>query len=213
MVWAIATAIACLRLMVRGASRRAVRALATLVVGEAALFFAIRTLTSARGGSIDMPAIAFLRETLGLQRFYTLGPIAPNYGAYFGIASINHNYLPVASRWADFFKAHLDTGNDNPVVFNGPRFEGDTNATLQLRAHLAAYEWVGVKYVVAPGANNPFDYAQASAQERAARKVYGDGVMSIYELAAPPNSFQPLECRRTVVSRIPCPARLSARQP
>jgi hypothetical protein len=178
-----------------------VRALAVLLVAEAMFFFAIPTLSSPRGGSVDMPAIAFLRENLGLQRFYTLGPIAPNYGAYFGIASINHNYLPVASRWADWFKAHLDPGNDNPVVFSGARFDGDTNATLQLRAHLATYEWAGVKYVVAPGADNPFDYAQASAYEQAAQKVYGDDVMSIYELPDPRPYFQAVAGGCTVEAR------------
>ena len=182
-VWATLTAVACLALIRRSSSPRAAAALAIIVAAESVLLFAIPTLSSPRGGTIDKPAIAFLQENLGLQRFHSLGPITPNYGAYFGIASINHNYLPVSRRWSEWFTGHLDSGNTDPVVFDGRRSWGSPTATQELLRNLPAYEWTGVKYVLAPGDDNPFaNMSDAPSREKAPRRVYADGVMSIYEL-------------------------------
>jgi hypothetical protein len=119
--------------------------------------FAIPTLSNLRGGTIDATAIGFLQRNLGLGRFYTLGPIAPNYGAYFGIASINHNYIPVPKLWVDWVTAHLDRGAD-PYCFTGnfTRDPRQPSVAQELRRNLAAYEEVGVKYVVVAAGDNPF---------------------------------------------------------
>jgi hypothetical protein len=185
--WALVTAAVFLTLLRRGK----VRELALLLVFDAAFLFAVPTLSSPRGGSVDMPAIAFLRENLGLQRFHTLGPIAPNYGAYFGIASINHNYLPVSARWADWVKTRLDRGISDGVVFNGVRAPGHPDPAHELRANLDAYQWVGVKYVVAPGNDDPFvDAGGAQPRNAGVKKAYSDTVMSIYELPDPRPYFE-----------------------
>ena len=183
--WAGASAVACL-LLIRAASHPWARnAIAALLVFDAVAMFAIPTLSNPRAGKVDMAAIGFLQSNLGLQRFYTLGPIQPNYGAYFGIASINHNYLPVSRRWVEWVRANLDSAADD-VVFNGelPRKPGQPSQADELRRNLANYRWAGVKYVVAYPNTNPLGEAGG------ARKVYADTAMEIYELPDPKPYFE-----------------------
>lgn len=156
-----------------GRGSRGTRALATALVIEAAAMYALPTLSNPRGGHVDMPAIHFLRDHIGLQRFYTLGPFQPNYGAYYRVASINYNYLPNSKRWYQWVKTHLDREADS-VVFNGQR-GGTTSQAEELRRNLVAYEEVGVRFVVAPANNDPLGGK--------ARKVYSDAILDIYELA------------------------------
>jgi hypothetical protein len=120
-----------------------------------------------------------------MNRFYTLGPIQPNYGAYFRIASINHNYLPVSSRWVDWIRANLDS-HANAVVFNGnhPRKREDPSQADELRRNLSNYQWIGVKYVVAHPNQDPLSGIEG------VQRVYVDTVMSIYELPHPSSYFE-----------------------
>ena len=131
---------------------------AVLVADLSALFMAPLA-SGYRSPVLDWPAIRFLQANIGLQRFATLGPFQPNYGAMFGIASVNHNYLPVPSIWTDHVQAHLRPGAD-PVLFIG-NFPPDapgrpTNAEI-MAARLPAYAALGVKYVLAPAGPNPFN--------------------------------------------------------
>ena len=128
------------------------------MAAEAFGLFAIPLLSGTRPVPLAQGAIAFLREHIGLQRFYTLGPFAPNYSAYFQIGSINHNYLPVPRRWVDFVRAHLDPAA-NDVAFTG-NFPGDMagqeTRTQALRRRLPAYAAIGVKYVLTLPDADPF---------------------------------------------------------
>jgi hypothetical protein len=166
-------------------ARRAFPALAVVLALDAMLMAFIPTLGNPRGGKINQPAVTFLQQNLGVQRFFTLGPIQPNYGAYFGIASINHNYLPVARRWVDWVRAQIDPHIDE-VNFVGsrPRPPGVPTESDALRANLAAYEWVGVKYVIATGKQEPL------AGVPGVKPVYTDDWMTIYELPAPKPYFE-----------------------
>lgn len=177
--WACLTFAAVVWLVSRSSPAR-VRALAGLLVVDAILMTFIPTLSAPRAGYPDLGAIHFLRNNLGLQRFYTLGPIQPNYGAYFAVASINHNYLPVSSRWVDFVRGNLDAYAD-PVVFNGtyPRPAQSPSQSDELRRNLEAYQWVGVKYVAV------FRDEQPLAGVAGVRRVYADGLISFFELPAP----------------------------
>lgn len=131
--------------------------IAAVLVADAVLTFSIPTLANPRRGDVDYRAVRFLRRHLGLERFYTLGPIQPNYGAYFGIASIDHNYLPISRIWVTWIHHHLDP-YANFVIFNGnlPRKSGQASQAQELRRHLPAYEGVGVKYIVTPPGDSPF---------------------------------------------------------
>jgi hypothetical protein len=188
-LWAFATAFACLALLRRASWGRSVAPLCALLVLDAALLCAIPILSNPRGGQINMRAINFLQAGLGFQRFATLGPIAPNYGARFGIASINHNYLPVAKRWIEYVKTHLDTQSD-VVVFDGLRDDG-----AEMRRNLPHYEEVGVKYVVARKGHEPF------AGIAGPLKVYRDNVLDVFELPGAKPYFEVIEGSCTLVAR------------
>jgi hypothetical protein len=137
----------------RGEGRRL--ALAGLLVMEGSAFFLIPTLCGVHPGRVDWPAIRFLQDHLGLSRFYTLGPIQPNYGAYFQIASINYNYLPIAAEWETYVNENLfpQMQKSRGCIFwpAWPNYQkGEGEECLQ--EHLAEYEGLGVRYVVAsPG--------------------------------------------------------------
>jgi hypothetical protein len=138
------------------------RARAGLLIGallvEAVAYFGLPMLSYPRGGTLDLAAIGFLQRNLGFQRFYTLGPIQPNYGSLYGIASINHIDLPVPNAWLDFIHTRLDPFAD-PINFTGsapPPGPGVPSRAAALRAHVGGFEAAGVKYVVAPAGENPF---------------------------------------------------------
>jgi hypothetical protein len=133
------------------------QAVAAVLTLDAALMFTIPTLSNPRGGTIDNAAIAFLQHNLGLERFHTLGPIAPNYGAYYGIASIGYVALPSTALWANWVASNLEHGA-SLAHFSGNRLlpPDQPSAAQQLRQYLTAYEETGVKYVLAPAGENPF---------------------------------------------------------
>jgi len=162
-----------------------IRLLSGILVLDAMLMAFIPTLGNPRGGTINTAAIGFLQSNLGLHRFFTLGPIQPNYGAYYGIASINHNYLPVARTWVDWARAHLDPQIDEVnYVGNFPRAAGVPKEADALRANLAAFQWIGVKYVIATGKDAPL------AGIEGVKRAYGDDWMTIYELPGPKPYFE-----------------------
>jgi Bacterial membrane protein YfhO len=93
----------------------------------------------------------FLKGRLGLNRFYTFGPVAANYGAYFRLASINHNYIPVSQRWLRYVLNHLDPyANAISFVPNVPRQDPRAPSQVEvLRERFREYEEVGVRYLLA----------------------------------------------------------------
>ncbi len=129
-----------------------------LLTAEAIALFAFPLLAGTRTKSYDRAAIDFLQANLGLSRFYTLGPFAPNYGALFGTASINYNYLPIPRLWVNYIRAHLDPAA-NDISFTGnfldPHPGGETDAEA-LRRRSAAYAALGVKFVLSPPGLDPF---------------------------------------------------------
>jgi hypothetical protein len=162
--WLLVTAVVFVAALLSPSAKRRASWLALVLVADSALMYVVPTLANPKHGQLDTAAISFLQQNLGLQRFYTLGPIQANYGAQFGIASINHNYLPVERRWVEWVKANLDSGAD-PIVFNGnfPRDPGLPSQADSLRTHLSSYEWVGVKYVVTPPNADPFSLRVTSS--------------------------------------------------
>lgn len=104
-------------------------------------------------GTIDRPAIDFLKSHLGLQRFYTLGPIQPNYAAYFRIASINDNYLPVALNWAQYVEHHLlpaAASQNGGILWALFPPMNVSDATTALDRFAPNYRFLGVRYIVTP---------------------------------------------------------------
>lgn len=135
--------------------------LACLLVFDAAVMFMVPQASSIRSTYIDLPAIQFLRDHQGLSRFYTLGPIQPNYGAYFELASINHNVEPVPKLWADYVEHNLLPGfsriDSGETFWAGAMPEGEGEKDLSL--YLANYLNLGVRYVVTRAGRSPLPTA------------------------------------------------------
>lgn len=121
--------------------------LLALVAGEAAILFTVPMLAGARRLEVDQAPIEFLRAHLGLQRFFTTGPIVPNYNSYFQIASINHASLPIDKAWIEYLKANFDPALDAPT-FSGAWPPPMLDREEMLRQHLPTLQDLGVRYVV-----------------------------------------------------------------
>jgi hypothetical protein len=132
-------------------------------------------------GTIDLIGVAYLQRHLGLSRFYSLQPFGPNYPAAYGLAAIDENELPVPAAWNDYIHRHLDpyadvvmfTGSQarsigcvllpraaaalrNGVFIRPQRSVIPPDQSAELRRHLAAYQAIGVKYVLTPPGQDPF---------------------------------------------------------
>ncbi len=125
--------------------------LACLIIFDAAVMFLAAQASARRNNHVDTQAMQFLHDHQGLSRNYSLGPLAPNYSAYFEVAGINHNILPVPRLWAEYVDRHLLPGfhRDTGVTFFWPAW-GDTSdaGALTFSMNLANFRDVGVKYVL-----------------------------------------------------------------
>jgi len=154
--------------------------LACLIVVEAMAAFLIPQLSApSKGYVIDTAAVTFLQDNIGYGRFYTLGPIAPNYGSYFDIASINNNDLPIPASWADYITSHLDQ-NTNPTLFIGSFMSNKEGVTPQqaLFQNLSNYADIGVKYIV----TNKAQISAEVAKKYQLEQVYDDKMIVIYQM-------------------------------
>jgi hypothetical protein len=125
--------------------------IAGLIIFDAAVMFLAAQVSARRNNQVDMQAMQFLHDHQGLSRNYTLGPLAPNYSAYFQVASINHNVLPVPRLWAQYVDHKLLPGfeRDTGVTFFWPAW-GDTSdgGARTFSTNLANFRDVGVRYVL-----------------------------------------------------------------
>jgi hypothetical protein len=153
--------------------------LASLLAVDAVVLFMVPQLSTFRTTAVDTAPVEFLREHLGLQRFYTLGPIAPNYGSYFGIASINEANLPVPKAWGFYEIDHLDA-NTTPLAFSPDyRTNPDGPSVLdEFKRNLRNFAGIGTKYLV-----TTTDAEQAKQVVAAGlRQAFDDGQVSIFEV-------------------------------
>ncbi len=125
------------------------------LVAYAMAMFAVPQLSGVRPGRVDIKAIDYLKTHSGLDRFYTVGPIHPNYSAYFSIPNINHNYLPVALNWTAYIEKSLfpSAASQNGGIFWAPFPPMQiTTAMNDVRRYIRNYRFLGVRYIVAsPG--------------------------------------------------------------
>ena len=164
--------------------------LAAILVGDACALLVAPTLSGVHAGVVDWPAVRFLQEHAGLCRFYTLAPIQPNYGAYFKIASINHNGLPVAADW----EAHITKSLFPPLkecrggaVFWPAWYHYRSESGKEcLFRFLSNYQDLAVRYVV----TNPEEEPVPSSPLRAGRHGRGlSGPIAASMCAAPVSSL------------------------
>ena len=92
------------------------------------------------------PHAAFLQRNLGLSRYFSLGPLGPNYGSYYTIRELDASDNPFSSVFANYILTRLDPTAD-PYFFTGVF---GPNPTQELESHLDGYRAAGVRYVLAP---------------------------------------------------------------
>lgn len=131
-----------------------VRVLASVLGVEAALAFAVPQLSALRAARIDLAPVHFLRAHLGQQRFYSLGPIAPNYGSQLGLAELDVNDLPVPQLWSRLV-LHRLAPHASPLVFTGVQLTAGPTPLHIFLAHEQAYEDAGVRYLLMPAGADP----------------------------------------------------------
>jgi len=186
---------------------------------DAGLQFSVPLLAGSRGGAqdIDLATVQFLQQNLRLSRVYTTGPLVPNFGAFYGIAEINHIYAPVPANWVTYLRAYLDP-HANPVIFNGrtPAPEQGVETRLEaLRRRVPAYAGLGVKYVLAWAGKNPFAVAPSATDPETTaaaspRLVFQGKRVDVYELPNPAPYFDAPGCALTGITRERVHARCSA---
>ena len=141
--WGLLTAAAAGAIgLVRRVRRRATL-LVLVVVADAVVLFAVPQLSAPRATRWDPAPVAYLHRHLGEARFFTLGPIQPNYGSYFGLASLRLDDFPPRA-YARYVHSRL-----NPfahfVGFQPPRAP---SLQRELLAHLSGYRSAAVRYVL-----------------------------------------------------------------
>lgn len=138
---------------IRWAGERRGALLCGVVAIDALALFMAPQLSAPRAVQIDTAPATYLRHHLGEGRFFTLGPLQPNYGSYFGISSANIDDIPIPTAYANYIHARLDHYVD-PTVFVG-KTGGERNpflpsTTQELLENLAGYRAAGVSYILTP---------------------------------------------------------------
>jgi hypothetical protein len=171
--WAVLIVVALAAIGAGWTGRARGAALCAVVAIDALALFAVPQLSAPRAVKLDLLPVAYLRRHLGEGRFFTLGPLQPNYGSYFGIGSANINDLPIPTPYSRYIHSRLDQ-YVNPTVFvgdlGGMRSPFFPTPAQELLRNLAGYRAAGASYVLAP----------------AERPAIGDGVLSHPLHACPP---------------------------
>jgi hypothetical protein len=171
--------------------------IASVLLLDVAAMFVLPQFSAPRKLVMDITPVNYLEQHIGLERFATLGPIAPNYGSYWGIASVNENDLPVPKDWAHYVHQNLDSWV-NPSLFIGTaggRPRGSASPARELVTYLEGYQRAGVAYVVAP--------RELTLEERHLRRVFLSRTTVIYRVAGARPYFSSVRnaCRIVVRSR------------
>ncbi|MHB8244431.1 MAG: hypothetical protein ACYDGN_03605 [Acidimicrobiales bacterium] len=187
---AIGTGIVLVTLAVGGAlrGRLAVALLCGVFLLEAAGSFVYPELAATRAARVDTRPVTWLRSHIGNRRFYSLdsdpgnklsygGPIAPNYGSYFGIQSVDYLDIPDPTLFVRYVHDHLDPGAGSEFFGTAfGRLPGQPSALVELGKHVTSFESIGVRYIVAGARIQVPDYV------RGARLAYHDSLVGIWRL-------------------------------
>jgi hypothetical protein len=171
--------------------RRRGALLCALTAIDALALFAAPELSAPRAVQVDSAPAAYLIRHLGEGRFFTLGPLQPNYGAYYGVASANINDLPIPTAYADFIRARLDRYVE-PTVFVGNTGGGRNpfapSPAQELLRNLAGYRAAGVSYILSPAGQ------RLGADAGALRLVDRTPTTDIYRLSGAAPYFSAAGC-------------------
>jgi hypothetical protein len=159
-------------------------AMAIVMIFDGLVMFATPQFSAPRQAAIDVNVVHYLDRHLGQERFYTLGPLAPNYGSYFTLSSLAVNDVPIPKSLENFVRENLDS-NVDPLIFPGAVLNpAGPSPAQELVDHLSAYQAMGVKYVLLPaGAVLPAN------QVAGIHQVYADQEVDVVELPHPAPLF------------------------
>lgn len=157
----------------------------TVVVLDALAMFVLPDLSAPRQVTYDASLVGWLQQHAALQRVYTLGPMQPNYGSYFGVMEADVNDVPTPKAYERYVLQRLDPNA-------GPTFTGTVMANPagptpleELERHLPSYEALAVWYVVAPVGTVP----PAAVAPLGIRQVYSDRFAEVLSLPHPATFF------------------------
>lgn len=162
--------------------------MAGAITAESFLLFEFTYLSAPPPTDLELGSVSWLQGHLGQFRFFTLGPIQPNYGSYFNIAEANINDIPVPKSWNDYIESNLAS---NALVdnFTGVAVANPNGASpaQQLSSNITNYEAAGIRYVVeeANGADDqghPFPPVGSPPWPKGPRLVYKDQIAQIWQL-------------------------------
>ncbi len=114
-----------------------------LILAGSVLVFMLPELGGLRNVSMDFAGIAYLQKNAGLNRMVSLGPIAYNTPAQWGIASVSSFQLPSPRLWDDYVARFL-LGLPPGPVYGLPSFQQLAHA---LQTNSAGFAASGVKYI------------------------------------------------------------------
>jgi hypothetical protein len=185
-----------------------------LLVLESLVLFIAPTFSSPSSTTVDQAPITFLLKHQGLHRFLSLGPIAPNWGSYFGLYELSMIDLPVPKNWAHYVTHVLTPGTVVPpnkfiVQASSDPYLLDKELE-QVSYYLTNYEQSGVKYLVLDSpASMP-----TTLRSQGVIQVYHDKMVTIYQLPHPAPFFKtssPCTVRAVSVNKaqLSCPASTS----
>lgn len=141
--WAVLTVGAVVLCAFIPAARLRAGALSLVLVCDAIVLFAVPEFSAPQVARVNLAPVHYLQRHLGQQRFFTLGPIQPNYGSYFRLASL---------RLDDFaprnFVAYVHAHEDPRAAFVGYQPHRAPAARVELLRHLDGYRAAGVRYVL-----------------------------------------------------------------
>jgi hypothetical protein len=130
------------------------RSLVTVLIGvvlcvEALGYFEVPILAWPRAALTDTAPVTFLQQHLGIARYYSTGPAAPNYGAYYSIPSLGASDLPIPKEWGNHVHSRLSPcilpwqfGNGGPIA------GCPISPVIAAMAYVTNYEADGVKYLM-----------------------------------------------------------------
>jgi hypothetical protein len=184
--------------------------LCTIVALDALALFAAPELSAPRAVTIDTAPAAYLSRHLGEGRFFTLGPLQPNYGSYFRIGQANINDLPIPKSYAHYIHTRLDQYVE-PTLFVGNTGGGRNpffpSTTEELLRNLDGYRAAGVSYILTP-AEEKF-----GASGGVFTLVDRTPTTNIYRLSGAAPYFSAARCRVRSSDRqsatVACPSRSS----
>ncbi len=184
----IVVAVAAAALVRRARARAAL--LALLVAVDALVLFAVPEFAAPRATTVDLAPVAYLRKHLGEGRFFTLGPIQPDYGSYFALASLGVDDFP-PQVYADYMRRRLDPA----FPFIGFRSSAAPSPEWELLHHLRGYRSSGVRYVLTPA------QLRLPQSPRTFRLVLRSPTTRIYRLAGASPYFSAAGCQVTSADR------------